>query len=320
MEPQTATIIGVDVGKDFLYIAASKGDNVITIDNTPKAIRAWLKTIPAHSSIAMEATGSYHKELLKQAHQRGHSAYVVSGYQLKHYRASIGKRAKTDVGDALLARRFLSSEQQNLTPWLPPEKGYEDVQTLLRRRSTLVKHSVAIKQSLSSVPCLAADTKALLKRMKKMIDRLSTLITQGMKKGGWENDVKRCQGIEGIGPVVGPAIALAFHRGTFHSADAFIAFLGMDVVAKDSSTLHGKRKLSKQGDPESRRLLYLAAMRACRMPAWEPFYQRQLQHGLHRTQALVALARKLARVAFSLLKNQATYIPHIPQKMKMGVA
>ncbi|MCQ4052005.1 IS110 family transposase, partial [Klebsiella pneumoniae] len=33
------------------------------------------------------------------------------------------------------------------------------------------------------------------------------------------------------------------------------------------------------------------------------------QRGFSRTQALVALARKLARVAFSLMKNAADYVP-----------
>ena len=58
-------------------------------------------------------------------------------------------------------------------------------------------------------------------------------------------------------------------------------------------------------------LLYLAAMQAKRTPAWQGYYQRCIARGLAPVQALNVLARKLARVAFSLMRNQSEYIPRI---------
>ncbi|WP_019568906.1 transposase, partial [Thioalkalivibrio sp. ALMg13-2] len=84
------------------------------------------------------------------------------------------------------------------------------------------------------------------------------------------------------------------------------------VRIRDSGTKRGQRKLTKQGDPELRRLLYLAAMQAKSKAAWSDYYQRCLDRGLATTQALNALARKLARVAFALMKNQTDYQPKIP--------
>jgi transposase len=104
---------------------------------------------------------------------------------------------------------------------------------------------------------------------------------------------------------------MAFHRGQFRSSDAFVAFLGLDVRVRDSGRSVGKRKLTKQGSSELRRLLYTAAMAAKRSRTWEPFYQRCLDRGFKTTQALVALARKLVRVAFALMKNQSQYEPKI---------
>ncbi|WP_042806009.1 IS110 family transposase, partial [Thioalkalivibrio sp. ALE19] len=100
--------------------------------------------------------------------------------------------------------------------------------------------------------------------------------------------------------------------GTFRSSDAFVAFLGMDVRVRDSGQKRGRRRLTKQGDPELRRLLYMAAMQAKSKPAWSDYYQRCLDRGLATTQALNALARKLARVAFALMKNQTDYRPPNP--------
>ncbi|OUM24621.1 IS110 family transposase, partial [Pseudomonas putida] len=55
------------------------------------------------------------------------------------------------------------------------------------------------------------------------------------------------------------------------------------------------------------RLLHNAAMAASRSAAWKEIYERYRNNGKATTQALVILARKLARVAFALMKNQDEY-------------
>jgi poly-gamma-glutamate capsule biosynthesis protein CapA/YwtB (metallophosphatase superfamily) len=55
-------------------------------------------------------------------------------------------------------------------------------------------------------------------------------------------------------------------------------------------------------------------MTARRSKTWATFYQRHLDRGLSKIQSLVALARKLARVAFALLKNGSEYRPRIRQE------
>ena len=70
----------------------------------------------------------------------------------------------------------------------------------------------------------------------------------------------------------------------------------------------GRRRLTKKGDPELRRLLHNAAMAARKTRRWKPVYEAQLQRGMKPIQALVILARKLARIAFALMRNQSEYI------------
>ncbi|SDG32161.1 transposase, partial [Phytopseudomonas seleniipraecipitans] len=102
---------------------------------------------------------------------------------------------------------------------------------------------------------------------------------------------------------------MAFLRGTFRNSDAFIAFLGLDVRMKESGRYCGQRKITKQGDPEIRRLLHNAAMAAARTQRWQEVYQGYLKRGLKRTEALTILARKLARIAFALMQKQVDYNP-----------
>ncbi len=117
--------------------------------------------------------------------------------------------------------------------------------------------------------------------------------------------------LPGVGPLTALALVALYHRGEFVCADAFIAFMGMDVRVRESGQWRGRRKLTKKGDPEVRRLLFNAAMQARRSPLWEPYYLTLRQRGLSATAAFVALGRKLARVCFALLKNGTEFNPDL---------
>ena len=306
--------IGIDVSKQLLAIAQPDlndpdRETHCEIDNDAGAIRRWLKALPGPARLAVEATGVFHLELIEQAHRAGHTVYVIDGYRLSRYRDSIGTRAKTDAGDATLLRRYLRREAADLRPWSPPPKGYRALQQLLLRRARLVQSRTRIDQSLSGLSELRTSRRALIRH----IDQLDQLLIKRMRKvlrtQQWHRSARRIQAIEGIGELTATGLVMAFQRGRFASSDAFIAFLGLDVRARQSGTWRGKEKLSKKGPPELRRLLYMAAMAARRSPTWAPFYQGCIDRGLSKIQALVALSRKLARVAYSLLRNGTEYHP-----------
>jgi transposase len=89
-----------------------------------------------------------------------------------------------------------------------------------------------------------------------------------------------------------------------------VAYLGLDVRAKDSGKFRGQRKLTKHGDGEYRRLLYCAAVTACRMPGYfSARYQGLLARGLATTAAHVVIARKLAIIGFNLLRKGIEFDP-----------
>jgi transposase len=191
---------------------------------------------------------------------------------------------------------------------LPPE-ATQRVQQLLRRRATLVRAAVTVRQSLSDLPGFKREVRTLLARFDRLAQQIQAQILEKLKASDWIDDHRRCQGIEGVGPLSAAALCATFHRGAFTSADAFIAYLGLDVCVRQSGTQNARGTLSKKGDPEVRRLLHNAAMAASRSATWKPFYQACIARGFSCTQALVALARKIARVAFSLMKTSTQYQP-----------
>ena len=307
-------LIGVDVAKDELVIASSAADGCITLTNEKSAIAAYLRSLPRPVAIAIEATNVYHREFVEQAYAKGCTVYLIDGYRLKRYRESIGGRAKTDASDAKLLLRYLAHEREDLRPWSPPPEGYRQLQDLLHRRAVVVQAQTTLRQSLRGLVSLQAATKTLLRTLQQVDLLIQKHLREKVANLGWQADVRRCAAIEGIGPISSIALNMLFRRGAFKSADAYIAFMGLDVRVRDSGQSRGRRKLTKKGDPEIRRLLYMAAMTASRCNRWKGFYETALARGLSRIQALVALARKLARIAFSLLKNQSEYRPKDPQK------
>ena len=304
------SVIGIDVAKAELVIHFQ--NQTVTVANTPAAIRRWLKSLPDSCDIAIEATSTYHMQVMELAHQNGHHVYVVDGYRLNHYRKGTGGRAKTDASDAQLLARHLHKEKEELRRWNPPPKVYRTLQTLLRRRAALVKARTAIQQSLGSEPLLKAGLKKLISQIDQLDTQIQKHLRQAIREAGLCDQVKRCKALEGVGELTAFALVMAFLRGDFKNSDAFVAFLGLDTQVRDSGTQTGKRKLTKKGDSEVRRLLYCAAMAARRSPRWAGVYQGYLDRGLATTQALIILARKLVRIAFALMKNRADYQSSMP--------
>ncbi|WLI41962.1 IS110 family transposase [Pseudomonas hefeiensis] len=307
--PITQPIIGVDVAKDELVIFHAESDRLETIPNTKAAIKKWLKALSAPVNVAIEATNIYHLEFADLAHGADCRIYMVGGYELSHYRKGVNVRAKTDALDAQLLARYLKNEGQNLTPWTPPSPLYRRLISLFRRRAAVVQARVSLKQSWANEPLLKTSFNNQIKSMQRLEALVEKTIQTELKEAGLLDQLKRCMKVEGIGLLSGARLLASFQRGDFRNADAFIAFLGLDLRISDSGKKKGRRCLTKRGDPEARRLMHNAAMSARRTTAWKGFYEALRARGLSTTQALVALARKLARVVFALLKNQSEYQP-----------
>ncbi len=301
------SIIGVDVAKAEVVVYQIETDETKSVPNNKTELKAWIKSLPAGSAIAIEATNIYHLDTVNLAHTMGHKVYVIDGYRLNHYRKGTGGRAKTDASDARLLARYLKNEQADLRVWNPPPKIYTKLQSLLRRRAALVKMRVALNQSWAGEPLLKSSSKSVSACLERHEALIQKRILSAVTEAGLLHQVERCKAVEGIGFLTAVALTMAFQRGDFENADAYVAFLGMDLRVSDSGQTNGRRSLSKKGDSEIRRLLHNAASAGIKSKAWKTVYEGYLARGLKTTQALVIIARKLARIAFSLMKNLSEY-------------
>lgn len=300
--------VGADVDSRFIELACHDTAERACIDNNAAAIRAWLAAQPGPIELAVEATGRYHQQLVELAHEAGVTVFVLNPQWLHHYRRSVGQRAKTDRCDARLLARYLAHERSALRPWTPPPAGQREAWSLLKRRAKLVQARHMLEQSFRDVPGVRREFRAMRQRLHRLEQALERRLQACIVRLGWGPAWRRCQTLHGLGPLSAAALVIAFHRGPFRSADAFVAFLGLDVRVRQSGRFVGQAKLTKQGDSEYRRLLHSAAMAAARGDL-RPYYQRLIARGKEPTQAHVAVARKLVRIAFSLLKNGTDYDP-----------
>ena len=309
-------IIGADVGSTHIVIAwADASRPVQTIANNRRAILAWLKHVPVETVIGMEATGHYHQLLADCAAARGHVVYVVNPKHLANYAKGVGQRGKTDPLDAQTIARYIDRERDQLYPYRVPTACQRTLRQLLSERVSVVKHGQAIRQSLKATGMAGSNVlkdarQQTLQQLQVLIDTLDAELKQVMAaNAALEAKRLRLQTIVGVGFLNSIALTHRLDRTPFANSDALVAAYGLDPRPKESGHRVGKRKLTKEGNPEDRRLIYLAAQSAVKTKTFNPLYQTLLAKGFKTTQAIVIIARKLLRIAFAIWTSNSSFDP-----------
>jgi transposase len=271
-------MLGIDVSKAILHCALVDGAAPpcweATVPNTVEGIQRVLGEMPPTTPWVVEPTGEYSSLLVDQAQAAGRTVLQAPPKAAKAFLGVLSPRAKTDRLDAVGLARY--AQAVPLRPFPATSRDSEPLRQLLAARRGLSQSIMRLRQQQQSLPLAEVGT--------------------------------RLQAVPGIGLITATAVAVCLARRSFQRAEQFVAYIGLDLRVCDSGT----RRLSKQGDAELRRLLYLAAQagRRCRAP--HPFsvqYEREVAKGLSSTAALCAVARKLARTCFSLAKHGTTYAP-----------
>jgi transposase len=292
---------GIDADKAFLTTACDQASGrPERLANNLMAIDEWLKGLPANSVLAVEATGTCHQVLLQRAVHHGLQIYLLNPRDVRHYAESLRRRAKTDQVDAQVIARYVAREQDNLRPYVEPPASAAELEHLLRRRALIVQteHQLTLGLSdldLPEIDRLHASYKALLRRIDRRMDEL---IAQDELRARQREQLRS---IPGVGPLNSAALLSLFWRLPGITADALIAFVGLDPRPRESGKYRGQRKLSKRGDAEIRRLGYMAAKTLARQDVGRPLYERYRQRGFSATATYVILARKILRLAHALV-------------------
>lgn len=117
--------------------------------------------------------------------------------------------------------------------------------------------------------------------------------------------------VKGIGEVtVAGLIGEVGDFRQFRTLREVMKLAGLDLFEISSGKHKGKRRISKRGRPLLRKLLYFAAINTVRKRGvMHVFYQQYLERGMAKTKALIAIARKLLRILFALVRDHRQYSP-----------
>ena len=327
-------VIGIDIGKNSFHLVGLDGRGAIALRQkwSRGQVETRLANMPA-CLIGMEAcVGAHH--LSRRLRLLGHDARLMPAKYVRAY----SKGQKNDFRDAAA----IAEAVQRPTMKFVATKSADqlDLQALHRVRERLVsqrtgvinqirafllERGVAVRQGRhflrAELPGILATGCAVLsarmvhliedlagdwRRLDERIEGLSGEIAALARQ---DAGCERLMSVPGIGPIISSAMVAAIGAGdTFTKGRDFAAWLGL--VPKQFST--GDRtvlgKISKRGNRYLRVLFVQAAwVVLIRSKNWERYglkpWIEAAKRRLHRNVLAIALANKLARIAWSVLAH-----------------
>jgi transposase len=333
--------IGIDLGKTAFHLVGLNLRNEIVVRK--KFSRTQLLHFTANLQvelIGMEACGGAHF-LGRALREQGHEVRLMPAQYVKPY-------VKTNKNDFIDAEAIAEAVARPTMRFVPIKTDDQlDMQSLHRVRERWVMRRTAIINQIrglllergitlrkgrkyvdAALPGIVEDATAklsgalriLLAQLKLELDQMAVRIDEAdavLNKTARENAAcRRLLAIPGIGPVTSTALIAAIGNGAaFRKGREFAAWMG--VVPREHST-GGKQKLlgiSKRGNTYLRTLFIHGARAVLQQRAKQTSGLRewlaQLSARTHPNVAVVALANKLARIAWAVLAKNEAYRPPV---------
>nr|WP_281340762.1 transposase [Sulfurihydrogenibium sp. YO3AOP1] len=131
-----------------------------------------------------------------------------------------------------------------------------------------------------------------------------------MSKKNYQEEYKLLKSIPGISDrTIGMIISVYGNFERFKSVKDISSFIGISPGIHESGTSVKKSGwIKKMGNPYARKILYMAALSAIRFNKYcRELYERLVSKGKAKKLALVAVAHKLLRQAYGVLKSKRPF-------------
>ena len=132
------------------------------------------------------------------------------------------------------------------------------------------------------------------------------------------------ESLPGMGPILGAQFLVATDGQplkAFASAGRLASYAGLVPVPKDSGRVTGNYHRPRRYNRPLRHVFYMMALSSIRPDGpSRDFYQRKRDENKLHTQALLALARRLADVLWALLRDNRTWSPIPPSQLTATAA
>jgi len=309
--------IGIDISKENFDVACIENGKMKTkkYSYTVVDIKNFMSSIDIESHCIMESTGVYHLRLAHALHEAGIPVSVVNPLSVKRFIQSKMHRTKTDKSDAVMLVEYGSIMEPEL--WKPDAPHYIQAQQLLNIQEQLIKNrtsvtnqieaiSLSVNQSKTGLGLLKKQLKFIENQLKQIDGELEELIDRHD-----DEDVNNLQSIPGIGRKTAVAL-MVYTKGmtSFDNHRKISSYFGIcPRIVQSGTSVRGRGKICKMGMGHIRMLLYMCARSAKKYnKACRELYERLLANGKAKKLALIAVANKLIKQAFAIVKNKSTYV------------
>lgn len=325
--------LGVDISKaDFMAAVVVEQEVTLgSFDNKTTgfeqlAAQAALLESAAVSTVhlVVEPTGGYELALVAFAYEQGWQVSLPNPKQVRDWAKGMGQRTKTDGQDARILARYGAACHPSAQAPLASEVS--ELDSLLKRRHDLeqmVQQEQNRLQEMSGRPGIAPPVVSSLAQvidaLQEALRRVEEAIAAHVRHHAHlHQEMTRLLALPGIGPkIVLPLLVLLYRWQTLTnftgSAKGLTAMVGLDPKTHVSGrSVFRHPAISKMGNAEMRRLLYMGALSAVHgHNPLHTFYERLVGRGKARKLAVVAAARKLLTWAWVLFSRQSTWNPEL---------
>jgi len=314
--------IGIDVSMNTVDVVRYDGKFTKntqyknTVEGFQKLEDEISKGDTSETIITMEATGIYHLQAAYYFSEKGYTVSVVNPLIIKRYSEMKMLRAKTDSVNARTIAEYGFHEK----PWyfIQKDDGRDHIVQLLKQIDALHAMQTENRNRLHALQRIPhADIRTL-----EIYQEIDTMLKQKEQEAEQRIDTiakelyadvyKSLLDIPGVGKRLA-ALILGFFGEfeNFNNAKQVSSFIGLNPSANQSGvSVHGRGVISKKGNRYMRKIFYMAALSAKKYnKTCKEQYDRLLSNGKCKKVALVAVANKLARQIFAIVKNGRIYEP-----------
>ena len=315
-------VIGIDIAKqtfDFAFEDGKKKWHFNKVKNTESGFKKLEKWLDKNSLIVMEASGPYYFQLALYLYEKGYNVSVANPLVTRRFSQMFLHRAKTDKIDAKTLAQFGQLMHEKLKPWSPPEQAISQLrqmQTLMdgyKKELTMLRNR---KEAFLAAGIMNPEVMESLERSIEHLKQEITLLEKKMEEISYEHykeNMELLQSIPGIGKKT--AIALIVLTNNFKKFEHYkqlIAYVGMSPrIFESGESVKGKGHIAKMGNAYVRKLLYISAWSAKRWnKTANEMYERLKEKGKPERVIKVAIANKLLKQSFAIVKSGRPYDPN----------
>jgi transposase len=315
-ETKVKSNVGIDVGKDWLDLHVLPAGEGLRVPNTCAGIRQlkrWIMRF-APALVVVEATGKWHRPVQRSLAASAIAVAVTDPFRVRMFAKAQGILAKTDRLDARILAQFAAVMAPPVRAGTP--QMIEELRELVVARASAVQQQTALKnqRSAATISFLQRQLDRRIARADRDIEALDAVVLKRIKA---DDDLARryaiLTSVAGIGFVTAVTLLASLPELGSSTAKQVAMLAGLAPIA-DQSGQRDAVRVVWGGRANVRRILYLAALTATRFNAdMKAVYLRLTSAGKPPKLALIAVARKLAILANTLIGQDRMWLPEAPK-------